>query len=414
MTTQAGSGHVVVVGAGQAGGEIVAALRQGAFPGAITVIGEESHYPYSRPPLSKTYLKGSTSADDLLLRGQEVYERNDIDVRTSTCVVSVDPAGRAVTLTDGETVPYDHLVLATGGRARTLPGLETARNAHYMRTRSDADALRSRMAPARRAVVVGGGYIGLEFAAVARTLGVETVVVEVAERLLARVSSPVVADFYRRQHEQQGVEILVDSGVDEFDPDDRGDVTAVRLAGGRSVPADFLVIGIGLLPRTELAESAGLDVDTGILVDDRMRTSDPHIYAIGDVARFVDPRSGSYRRLESVPNATEQAKVAAASILGRPRSYEALPWFWSDQYDLKLQVAGVLEHGDDLVIRGDPSSDRSFMVLHLNGDRIRCAEVINDPAGFAAAKRLIASDRPISVDVLRDTATPLKHALTSA
>ncbi|MGW0177201.1 NAD(P)/FAD-dependent oxidoreductase [Rhodococcus sp. NPDC003322] len=413
MTEPTASGRVVVVGAGQAGAEVVAALRQSNHPGPITMIGEESSYPYSRPPLSKAYLEGTLSADDLLLRRCEVYERHDIDVRISTCVESIDPRGRTVALGDGQTLVYDHLVLATGGRARTLPGMASATNVHYMRTKADADALRDRMAPRSRAVVIGGGYIGLEFAAVARTLGVEVVVVEVATRLLARVSSHVIADFYQRQHGDRGVEVLTGSSIAGFDHDEAGAVTAVRLASGRRVPADFVVVGIGLVPRTELAEAAGLDVEDGILVDAHMSTSAPGVYAVGDVARFPDSSTGSLRRLESVPNATEQAKVAAASILGRPRVYEALPWFWSDQFDLKLQVAGMLEHGDELVVRGDPFVGTSFMVLHLDRGRVRCAEVVNDPAGFAAAKRLIASGRLVPVEALR-AEMPLKEALALA
>ncbi|MGW5239234.1 NAD(P)/FAD-dependent oxidoreductase [Monashia sp. NPDC004114] len=401
------------MGAGQAGAEVVATLRQGSYPGAITMIGEEPLYPYSRPPLSKAYLKGASSADDLLLRRGEMYEKHDIDVRLSTGVVSFDPYRRTITLGDGQTLSYDHLVLATGGRARTLPDLASATNVFYMRTKADADALRDRISPARRAVVIGGGYIGLEFAAVARILGVEVVVVEVAPRLLARVASPVIADFYSRQHGDHGVEVLTASSIEGFDHDESGAVTAVRLTTGRRLPADFVVVGIGLVPRTELAEAAGLDVQDGIVVDTHMNTSAPGVYAVGDVARFPDFVTGSPRRLESVPNATEQAKVVASTILGRPRPYEALPWFWSDQYELKLQVAGVLDHGDELVVRGDPFQQTTFMVLHIAGDgRTRCAEVVNDPAGFAAAKRLIASGRQMPIEVLRDPRTSLKEALT--
>ncbi|WP_157978574.1 NAD(P)/FAD-dependent oxidoreductase [Nocardia aurea] len=411
MTDPSANGRVVVVGAGQAGAEVVAALRQGKYSGPITMIGEEPLYPYSRPPLSKAYLKGTSSAADLLLRRREVYEQHNIDVQISTSVKSIDPQGRSVALGDGQRLPYDHLVMATGGQARTLPGTVLAPNVHYMRTKVDADALRDRMTLGSRVVVVGGGYIGLEFAAVARALGVEVVVVEVAPRLLARVSSPVIADFYRCQHIDRGVDVSTGSSIEGFDHDQSGAVTAVRLASGRSVPADFVVVGIGLVPRTELAEAAGIAVEDGILVDAHMSTSAPGVYAVGDVARFPEVTSGTLRRLESVPNATEQAKVAAASILGRPRPYEALPWFWSDQYDLKLQVAGVLEHGHELVVRGDPRIDTSFMVLHLNRGRVRCAEVVNDPAGFAAAKRLIVSGQQVPVEALRAGTKPLKEAL---
>ena len=411
MSASGEPGHVVVVGAGQAGAEVVAALRQGNYPGAVTLIGDEALYPYSRPPLSKAYLKGSSSADDLLLRRCEVYERHDIDVRVATTVSSIDPEARTITLTDGDSVSWSQLVLATGGSARTLPGLDGARNVHYMRTKADADVLRVRIAPGRKAVVIGGGYVGLEFAAVARTLGVDVTVIEVASRLLARVSSPIVSKFYEQQHRAHGVKVLTGCAIDSFDHDPTGAVTAIRLASGEFVPADFVVVGIGMVPRTELAEAAGLTVADGVIVDAHMRTSAPDVSAVGDVARFPDPTTASLLRLESVPNATEQAKVVAATILARPRPYEALPWFWSDQYDLKLQVAGVLEHGDELVVRGDPGCNKSYMVLHLREGRVRCAEVVNDPAGFAAAKRLIASGRTIPVTVLGDSATTLKEAL---
>lgn len=236
MAAPDGAGRVVIVGAGQAGAELAAALRQGNYPGAITLIGDEPQFPYSRPPLSKAYLKGSSSADDLLLRRAEVYERHDIDVRVATRVSSIEPVTRTVTLADGGSLGWDHLVLATGGSARTLPDLDGARNVHYMRTKVDADVLRARIAPGRKAVVIGGGYIGLEFAAVARTLGVEVTVIEVAPRLLARVSSPVIADFYERHHSAHGVTVLTGCAIGGFGHDATGAVTTLDLASGESVP----------------------------------------------------------------------------------------------------------------------------------------------------------------------------------
>jgi 3-phenylpropionate/trans-cinnamate dioxygenase ferredoxin reductase subunit len=399
---------VVIVGAGHAGGELAAALRQAKYSGRVVLIGDEPMYPYARPPLSKAYLKGESSADDLWLRHRDVYERHAIDVRISTSVDSVDLAGRTLALSDGARLSWNHLVLATGGIARTLPALANAANVHCMRTKADADALRQRMHAGARAVVIGGGYIGLEFAAVARSKHVEVTLVEAAPRLLARVSSPVISAFYHRKHRENGVDVVLDATITDFDLDPAGDVTAILLANGRVVPADFVLVGIGLTPRADLAEAAGLAVQDGILVDAHMRTSAEDVYAIGDVARYPDPHTEALRRLESVPNASEHARVVAAAIAGVPRGYEALPWFWSDQYDIKLQVAGLAATGDQIVLRGDPQHDRSFMVLHRRDGAVTCAEVINDPAGFAAAKRLIAGGHRVSAHWLQDVDNKLK------
>jgi 3-phenylpropionate/trans-cinnamate dioxygenase ferredoxin reductase subunit len=411
MVAGTASERVVVVGAGQAGGEVVAALRQGGFLGRITLVGDEPIYPYSRPPLSKAYLKGETTAEDLLLRHIDVYERNEIDVRVSTSVVGIDTANGCVALSDGEELSYDHLVLATGGRPRTLPALEFANNVHYMRTKADADHLHDRLQPGARAVVIGGGYIGLEFAAVARGKSVEITVLESAPRLLARVSSTVISEFYRVQHSGRGVDIVLGAAIADFRINDLGDVEAVKLTDGQIIEMDFVLVGIGLLPNTELAESAGLAVDDGIVVDAQLRASVANVYAIGDVSRHPVAGSRGFRRLESVPNASAQARVVANAILGDAREYDTLPWFWSDQYDLKLQVAGVPAPDDKVVVRGNPTTDHKFVVLHLRNGRVTCAEVINDPAGFAVAKRLITVGKPVDPAAVRDLERPLKDVV---
>ncbi|MFE9327539.1 NAD(P)/FAD-dependent oxidoreductase [Nocardia sp. NPDC052278] len=407
---------VVVIGTGQAGADTATALRLDGFRGPIVMIGEEPSLPYYRPPLSKAYLKGASTAEDLLLRGGEIYDRERIEVRTGVTAVSLDVRAHEVLLSDGDRVGYDRLVLATGGRPRRLdrPDLTSAPNVHTLRTLADATALREHCVPGARAVVLGAGYIGLEFAASATQLGVAVTVLEVAPRVLARVTSPVVSEFFQRVHREEGVRILLEARIERFVTGTSGEATAVELADGTVVETDFILLGVGIAPRTELAEAAGLEVDNGIVVDEFLRTSDPDIFAVGDVARFADMRSGGSRRLESVPNASEHARCVAAAITGKPRALDALPWFWSDQFDLKLKVAGLAEDCDRIVVRRDPAAGRRLTVLYLREDVVVAADVINHPADFATAKRLIAAGRPIDPARAADPDIALKDCGSEA
>ncbi|MEU1518426.1 FAD-dependent oxidoreductase [Streptomyces sp. NPDC005811] len=407
------TGRVVVVGGGQAGADFVAALRMAGHQGHVTLLGEEPGHPYARPPLSKAYLSGKATAEDLHIRPPAMYEQQGIDLRTGTRVTAIDRTGRQVILADGERLPYGHLVLATGGRARrlTTPGLDDAPNVHYLRTLADVTALRQHFAPGARLVVVGGGYVGLEVAAVARRLGLDVTVLEALPRVLARVTAPQVSAFYQRVHTEEGVDIRVDTAVTGFAFAHDGSVTAVELKGGERIDADVVLVGIGLVPNTELAEQAGLAVDNGIVVDEHCRTEDPAVLAIGDCTSHPCGEHGGRRRLESVPNASEQARTAAATVTGSPQPYTAVPWFWSDQYDVKLQTTGLSTGYDDVVIRGTTGTGRSFAAFYLKEGRVRAADVVCSPRDFTAARKLVAARAQVAPEALRDLSVPLKQLL---
>lgn len=410
--------RVVVVGAGQAGGETVAALRMANYAGDIVLIGDEGHLPYSRPPLSKAFLLGASGADDLYLRPASFYEAYDIRTVMDRPAVSVDRHERTVMLDGGEAIAYEALVLATGGQARHLddPVAEAAPNVHYLRIIADVDLLRPGFVPGARLTVVGGGYVGLEVAAVARQLGLEVTLLEAAPRLLARVAGPEVSSFFHRIHGEAGVDIRLGAMVDGFVSDDAGRVTAVHVVGGDVVPTDLVLVGIGLEPHVSLAVDAGLEVENGIVVDDYCRTSDPSIFAIGDCSWHPDSEHpdndhGGMRRLESVPNATEQARVVASVIIGSPKAYTSVPWFWSDQYDLKLQSVGLSTGHDEVVVRGSVEEGRTLVVLYLKDGEVRAADVIASPRDFAVAKKLVAARASIAATRLADPGVQLKELL---
>jgi 3-phenylpropionate/trans-cinnamate dioxygenase ferredoxin reductase subunit len=379
--------------------------------GPVRILTQEPTYPYARPPLSKAYLSGTATVEDLYIRPPTTYAQQHLDIRLGTQVTALDRQRRYVRVRSGQDVAYDRLVLATGGRARTLPlpGAESAANVHTLRGLADIDGMRRQFVPGARLVVVGGGYVGLEVAAVARKAGLQVTVLEAAPRVLARVTAPVVSGFYERIHAEQGVDVRTGCCVSslEYRPDGRA--IGVTLADGRHVAADLVVVGIGLVPNTELAEDAGLPVDDGILVDEYCRTADPRVLAIGDCTRHPCAQHGGFRRLESVPNATEQARVAAAVLSGAPRAYDAVPWFWSDQYDVKLQTVGLSAGHDEVVVRGNTDAGRSFTVFYLKDGEVRAADVVNGPRDFVVAKKLVATRARVSSDRLRDQTTPLKH-----
>ena len=386
-------GQVVIVGASHAGAQLAASLRQEGWAGDIVLIGDESALPYQRPPLSKAYLAGKSTLEELAIRGSEFYDKQRVQILDAT-VGSVNRQASRVVLTSGETVAYDKLVLCTGARPRLLevPGGELG-GIFYLRSAADVERIREVSVPGRRAVIVGGGYVGLETAASLRTLGLDVTVLEATERVLERVTAPEVSQFFTRIHTEEGVDVRTGALVSAFTGD--GSVSGVVLVDGETVPADLVIIGIGVEPNTELARAAGLEVDNGIVVDDHARTSAPDILAAGDCVSHEMARYGRRIRLESVPSAGEQAKVAAATICGKAKTIAALPWFWSDQYDLKLQIAG-LNHGyDEVVLSGDPARDRDFTCYYFRAGELIAADCINRPRDFMTSKRAIGQGLPV-------------------
>lgn len=402
---------VVILGAGQAGAQAALSLRQGGFSGRIVLIGSERHPPYQRPPLSKGYLKGEMAEDRLIFRPRAAYAELDIDLVTDTTVQRIDRSKRTVHTTDGGDFAYDWLVLATGATPRLprVPGVELE-GVHVIRGLPDIDRLKPSLKPGARIVLVGAGYIGLETAAAARSLGCEVSVIELADRVLSRVTGPTLSAFYQELHRTRGVEVHLNSGVKAV----LGNrvVEGVSLLDGRTLACDAVIFGIGVTPDTGLAEAAGLAVKDGLLVDRDARTHDPRVFACGDCARRPLVHFGRLGRLESVHNAIEQGKLAAAAILGAPRPQEDVPWFWSDQYDVKLQTAGVLTGYDTEVLRGAPESSR-FAVFYLRQGALLAVDAVNSPAEFLASKPLIAQGRRIAPDALRDTSTPFKQIAAS-
>ena len=404
-----GTSVTVIVGAGQAGSELATSLRQHGYADSVVLIGDEDYVPYRRPPLSKTYLSGEVTLESLFLKPRAVYEKHAIECRFGIGVESIDRAARSLRLYDGSVLRYDKLALTTGGRPRRLsvPGAERS-NVHYIRTVADIDRLKQQFGEGKRLVIIGGGYIGLETASVGIKKGLHVTVVEALPRVLARVTAPEISAFYERVHRGHGVDLRTGVGVHALEGN--GDACTVVLADGTRLAADLVVIGVGLIPNTELAEAAGIEVSNGIVVDRYAVTSDPDIVAAGDCTNHDNVFLGRRLRLESVPNALEQARVAAASILGRPRVYDAVPWFWSDQYDLKLQMVGLSQGHDDLIVRGDMDAN-SFTAFYLKDGVVISADSVNRPQDFMVAKRLVAERAAVPSERLRDDAVTLKSLL---
>ncbi len=398
--------RVVIVGAGPAAGQVVASLKQKDFGGEIILIGEEPYYPYQRPPLSKKFLAGEMPAERLYLKPASFYEDPRIEVRLGTRVDSIDRGARTVRTTDGEDLPYDTLVLATGARVRRLPvpGSELG-GVHYLRGIADVEQIRASMDKGQRVAIVGAGYIGLEVAAVCRQRGLDVTVIEMEDRVMSRAVSPHVSDFYQLEHASQGVRLLLSTRLVACHGRNR--LKSVEAEGDRSIPADFAVIGAGIVPNTELAAAADLPVDDGIVVDDRCRTADEDICAVGDCTSHPNDIYGRRIRLESVHNALEQARTAADNICGIESRYAQVPWFWSDQYDLKLQIAGLSQGYDDVVLRGNPA-DRRFACLYLREGSLIAIDAINAPKDFMQAKALIAERRVCDVAALADANIELR------
>ncbi|TVT48662.1 MAG: FAD-binding protein [Denitromonas halophila] len=398
--------HVLVIGAGHAGGALVGQLRQFGFAGRITLVGDEPHTPYHRPPLSKAWLKGETTTEKLALKPGSFYEEQHIGLRLGERVQAIEPDAHRVRFDDGTTLDYDWLVLATGARARRLPipGVGHS-NVLSLRNLADAERLRNALKVDRKVVIIGGGYIGLECAATARALGAEVTVVEHAPRLLARVASASIATFLQSEHEAQGVQFRLNTGIDAIEGEHAA--TAVRLSDGTRLPCDLVILGVGAEPAAELAQAAGLACNDGVTVDADCRSSHPDIFAIGDMAKRPSPIYGRPIRLESVPGAGEQARRVAAVLCGREPSAPEVPWFWSDQYDLKLQIVGLIDTDATSVVRGDPAS-RNFAVFHVKDTRVVCVEAINSPPAFMAGKKLAASGKPVTPSELADSSADLK------
>ena len=401
------SERVVIVGAGHAAGQVIASLKQKKFAGEIVVVGEESHLPYQRPPLSKKFLSGDLPAERLNFKPESFYEDDNIKMRLNTRAASIDRRGKVLLTESGEAINWDKLVLAIGSRVRTIPVEGTDLDGvHYLRTIKDVNAIREDIEHAKTAVIVGGGYIGLEVAAVLRETGLEVTVVEMADRVMSRVVSPEISDFYQIEHASHGVKLRLSTGVTAIRGSNR--VTGVETDDGDLIKTDVVVIGAGILPNVELGEEAGLDINDGIVVDEHCRTSDPDIYAVGDCTSHPSETYGRNLRLESVPNALEQAKTAAANICGEDAVYSEVPWFWSDQFDLKLQIAGLSQGYDEVVIRGNPA-DRAFACLYLKDSVLIATDAVNSPRDFMQSKALIANRTVVSKEDLANAESQLKE-----
>jgi 3-phenylpropionate/trans-cinnamate dioxygenase ferredoxin reductase subunit len=403
------SRHIVIAGAGHAGGSAAAMLRQLGWQEAITLIGDEPIPPYQRPPLSKAWLKGEATAESLALKPAKFYPEAAIDLRLKTRVTGIDRIAKTVTLSDGSSLSYDYLILALGARARRLPvpGADLD-GVLELRSAADADRLKAALHPGARLAVIGGGYIGLEAAASARALGAEATVIERESRVLARVACPILSDFFQTFHRGQGVSIEVDARVAGLEGAD-GRVTGVRLGDGRLIPCDAALVGVGAVANEELAREAGLNCHNGIEVDLAARTGDPAIFAIGDCTSRPLPLYDRIGRLESVPNALEQAKQAAAHICGKPAPAPEVPWFWSDQYDLRLQIAGMPFDATEIVVRGDVAAGK-FALFHLTEDgTVQSVEAVNAAPEFMGGRRIIAKRKRLARALIEDMAVSMQE-----
>jgi 3-phenylpropionate/trans-cinnamate dioxygenase ferredoxin reductase subunit len=398
--------HVVIVGAGQAGAALAAKLRMAGHEGQITVIGEEPHPPYQRPPLSKAYLLGEMEAERLWLRNAEYWAEQKITLRLGQPVTALDTSAKTVTV-GGQSIAYDQLALTTGSSPRRLPAAigGDLPGVFTVRTLADVDQMRAAFTPSARVVIVGGGYIGLEAAAVAAKRGLDVTVLEMAPRILQRVASPQTSDYFRALHQAHGVKILESTGLDRLLGDGR--VTGARLTDGRALPADFVIVGVGITPGTALAEGAGIALDNGIATDAQGRTSAPDVWAAGDCASF--PWKGGRIRLESVGNAIDQAEVVAENILGAGKDYTAAPWFWSDQFDCKLQIAGLNTGYDHIATRQGEGGAISFW--YYRGETLLALDAMNDSRAYMVGKRLIEMGKSPSPAEVANPDTNLKALL---
>ena len=399
----------IIIGASHGGGQAAISLRQSGWDGDILLIGEEPVLPYHRPPLSKDFLQGGKDLEALLIRPQESYETANITTITEHQAVILDREHKVVHLKGDHVFNYDKLILAMGARPRPLPipGADLE-GVFCLRNADDVMQIKASLETTKKAVIIGGGYIGLETAASLKKLGVSATVLEATPRILQRVTAPLMSDFYRRVHGEEGVEIIENCAANGIEQTKDG--LRVKTSAG-AFDCELVIVGIGVIPNTELAERSGLEVSNGIVVDDHMQTSDPDIYACGDMVWHYNKIYDRHIRLESVPNATDQAKIAAANIAGGDKTYNALPWFWSDQFDLKLQMAGLSDGYDDIVVRGDSLASRSFAAFYFAKERLIAVDAVNRPQEYMFGRKMIPLGKTIDKKALADEETPLKSLM---
>ena len=400
---------VVVVGGGQAAGQFTASLRQLGFQDQITIVCAENHLPYQRPPLSKQYLTGEVTQENVTLRPEKFYASKDIVVKSGTRVDEIDLKNQIVHGDDGCEFAYSQLVLATGSKPVPLsvPGAN-AENVFLFRTIDDVNAIRAQLETPRNVVIVGGGYIGLEVAASCKSQGHQVTVIELEDRLLKRVAPTQISEYFQRVHQSRGINLQLGKLVEEILTDTSGKVEGVRCNDSVEIPADVVIVGIGIGPSTELAANHNLKTENGIVVDEYCRTQSSNIYAIGDCTNHPNALLDRRLRLESVPNAMEQSRVAAMNITGTPRAYATYPWFWSDQFDLKLQMVGLLDEYDEMVVRGEMTEDQ-FTAFYLYKGKLQCANSVNSPREFLAAKQLVG--QPVEAKALQNPDVDLKELI---
>lgn len=403
------SSSIIIVGASHAAAQTAVSLRQGGWSGDITVIGDEAVPPYHRPPLSKDFLSGQKSVDNILIRPIESYASANIELKLGVRVGAINRAEKTILTDEGDTQAYTKLVLTTGARVRRLPiEGEDLDGVYYLRDTADVLAIKAKAETAKTAVIIGGGYIGLETAASLRKQGLDVTVLEAMPRILQRVTAPVMSEFYKRVHSEEGVKILENVMASAIEMS--GTQLKVLTSCDQNLAADMVIIGIGVIPNMELAQASGLAIGNGIKVNEFCQTSDPDIYAAGDVTWHYNPIYNTHLRLESVPNATEQGKVVASHINGTPKPYDSLPWFWSDQFDLKLQIAGLSTGYDKVIIRGDNLSGRSFAAYYFKGDQFIAVDAVNSPRDFMFGKQALSKGKALDAEILSDVNSNLKAA----
>lgn len=408
----AAKSRCIIIGASHAAAQLAPTLRQQGWTGSISMISNEYFLPYHRPPLSKDYLAGAKNAEQILIRPATIYNKCDIGITMGVTAATIDRRNKQLQLEDGMTMDYDKLVLTTGARVRKIdiPGVDLD-GVFYLRDLNDAQQIKLFTGDNKRAVIIGGGYIGLETASALRKLGMQVTVLEAMPRILQRVTAPEVAAFYARIHKEEGVEIVADVQAISISGDKQ--VQSVQCHNGTEYKADLVIIGVGVIPNTALAEQAGLTIDNGIVVDEYARTSDENILAAGDCTSHYNPIYQRHLRLESVQNALDQATVAASTICGNLNPYSALPWFWSDQYDLKLQIAGLSQGYTDVVVRGDIEGSRSFAAFYMREGKLLAVDAVNRPQDFMFGKRLILQGNQLDPEQLANDSLPLKTLIAS-
>ena len=401
--------NLIIVGGGQSAAQCVLTLKRNDFKNKITLISEEKHIPYQRPPLSKEYLSDEVALERVYMKSKEFYDQNNVEIISSTKVIAIDRSKKSLTLSNTENLQYENLVLATGSRVRKLEveGSHLS-NINYLRTIEEADQLKKYFKLGKKLVVIGAGYIGLEVAAAAIKKGLGVTVIEMADRVMNRTVDPIISKYFDSLHRSKGAEIILNAALERFEG--RKQVERVICSNGKILEADGVVVGVGIVPNQEIAKSAGLTCNNGIVVDEYGRTEDPFIFACGDCTNHPNPSLNKNLRLESVHNALEQAKTVAFSLIGKPKKYDQVPWFWSDQYEEKLQIVGLSEDHDEIVTRGS-MAEGNFMLFYLKKGELIAINSVNNPKEFLISKKLVANKLKISSDVLCDQSTDLKNLL---